>query len=137
MSIKRAKEAVAKIRRLSSPEMQRAVRQALYKGGQLIEVTAEHLITAGSASGRHHEPSRPGQPPNRDTGVLDGHIETDFVGPLKVAVTSNAPYAAELEFGTSKMEARPYLKPAVAMKRAEVRDYVQNVVNSQMRKLRG
>lgn len=125
-----AKKHVGHLRRLTSPEQVARVGKALFKAGQLIEVTAEHLITAGSVSDAGHVPSEPGQPPNRDTGVLDGNIETSRSAPLKVIVSSNAPYARALELGTSRMAARPYMKPAVAMKREEVTQYVRQVVRN-------
>ncbi len=106
----------------------RDISQALFRAGQNIEVTAEFLITQGSVSGAGHVPSAPGQPPNRAIGVLDGNIETIQARPYTVLVSSNAPYAAALEFGTSRMAARPYMAPAVAMKREEAGDFVRQVV---------
>lgn len=106
----------------------RFVGQALYAGGDMIRAEAVHLITAGSVSGKNHVPSAPGEPPNRDTGVLDTHIETTQVAPLKVEVSSNAPYAVALEAGTSKMAARPYMGPAVRAKRKEVIALVRQAV---------
>jgi HK97 gp10 family phage protein len=51
---------------------------------------------------------------------------------MTVEVSANAPYAAALEFGTSKMAERPYMRPAVARKRKEaialVRKAVRDVV---------
>ena len=104
------------------------VGQALFAGGELIRAEASHMITEGAVSGKGHIPSLPGQPPNEDTGVLRTHIETTQVGPLKVEVSSNAPYAAALEFGTSKMAERPYMRPATARKRKEVVALVRQAV---------
>jgi HK97 gp10 family phage protein len=120
---------IAHVKAITGPEAIREVGQALYAGGQKIEVDAEISITAGSVSGKNHVPSLPGQPPNRDTGVLDGNIETTQVAPLKVEVSSNAPYAAALEVGTSKMAARPYMEPAAAKNRAEVTKMVRDAVS--------
>jgi HK97 gp10 family phage protein len=50
------------------------------------------------------------------------------VGPLKVEVSSNAPYAAALEFGTSKMLPRPYMQPATSRRRREVVELVRGAV---------
>jgi HK97 gp10 family phage protein len=96
---------------------------ALYAAGQAIEIDAEHSITDGSISGKGHVPSLPGEPPNADTRLLDSSIETVLVdGPEggRVNVESNAPYAAHLEFGTSKMAERPYMRPAVERNRDKV-----------------
>lgn len=128
-----AKAHVARLRRLRSPEMVRKVSSALFAAGQLIQVEAQISITAGAVSGKGHVPSLPGQPPNQDTGVLANGIETNLVAPLKVEVTSNAPYAGELEFGTSKMAERPYMRPAVAKKRPEAVRLVRRAVDSVVR----
>lgn len=100
----------------------REVTRALYLVGQQVELEAERSITAGSVSGKFHVPSLPGEPPNRDTGVLDSNIETTVVAqnPPTVHVTSHAPYSAALEWGTSKMAERPFMRPAVAKHRGKL-----------------
>jgi HK97 gp10 family phage protein len=54
---------------------------------------------------------------------------TPQTGPLSVEVSSNAEYAAALEFGTSKMAERPYMRPATQRKRAAVVAKVRAAVN--------
>jgi HK97 gp10 family phage protein len=118
-----------RLNRLAGAEAIERVGQALYAGGEMIRAEASHMITEGAVSGKHHVPSLPGQPPKEDTGVLRTHIETTQVGPLKVEVSSNAPYASALEFGTSKMLPRPYMSPATQRKRAEIIDLVRKSVD--------
>lgn len=115
------------------PEAIKRVSQALYAGGQLIENDAALSITSGSVSGKFHIVSRPGEPPNNDTGVLARNIETRLVAPLKVEVTSSAPYAVPLETGTSKMAARPYMGPAAHRQRKAVVAKVKAAVNEAIR----
>jgi HK97 gp10 family phage protein len=43
-------------------------------------------------------------------------------------VSANAPYSVALEFGTSKMAARPFMGPATD-KRKEVTDLIQRAVS--------
>lgn len=126
--VRGGKELTDKLRKMSGPELAKHVGQALFVAGQTIEVHAELSITRGSVSGKGHVPSKPGEPPKRDTGVLDGNIETVQISPLKVEVSSNAPYAAALEFGTSRMAARPYMRPAVEKTRPKVLELVQLAV---------
>lgn len=58
--------------------------------------------------------SRPGDPPNTDTGRLVQSIKFDFQnGGLIGRVGTNLRYGAWLEFGTRDMAARPWLAPAV------------------------
>jgi HK97 gp10 family phage protein len=102
---------IARLRRLTS-EVERMAGRVVYVGSDMIRAEAFRSISAGSVSGRNHVPSAPGQAPNRDTGVLQSHIVNELVGPVTAEVRSEAPYAAELEMGTSKMAARPYMRPA-------------------------
>lgn len=120
----------ARLRHMTSPAAKRQITQALYAGGQIIEIEAERSITEGSVSGKNHVASLPGEPPNADTRLLDTSIETTVEDPeaLKATVTSNAPYGADLELGNSKMEARPYMRPATQKKRGEATDLVHKVV---------
>ena len=120
---------VARLNGAAGEKTIREVGKALFAGGELIRGEAAHLITEGAVSGKNHVPSKPGEPPNEDTGVLRTHIETTQPAPLRVEVSSNAPYAVELEAGTSKMAARPYMKPATSRKRKEVVAGVVEAVN--------
>lgn len=101
-----------KLKRISGPEVAKAANRVLFVGADRIKAKAQNLITAGAVSGKGHVPSKPGEPPNNDTGNLKNNIETSQPEPLVAEVRSNAEYAAALEFGTSKMGARPYMRPA-------------------------
>jgi HK97 gp10 family phage protein len=103
----------AHIRRLRNlTKVERAANRVVMAGAEMIRAEAHHSISAGSVSGKNHIPSAPGEPPNRDTGVLQANIETLQPGALVAEVRSSAEYAAALELGTSKMAARPYMRPA-------------------------
>ena len=95
-----------------SPRFLAAVTAGLYECADAVRSAAHESISRGSVSGKGHTPSAPGQPPNRDSGHLQAHIETTQPTPMSARVSSEAEYAAPLEFGTSRMEARPYLRPA-------------------------
>ena len=118
-----------RLERLASPRGQQLINQALYLAGQEIELEAERSITAGSISGKGHIPSAPGQPPNADTRRLDSNIVTTVVGRGVVEVTSRAPYSAALEYGTSRMAERPFMRPAVAKKRARAVQIIEQAVD--------
>jgi hypothetical protein len=118
-----------RLQRLRSPEARAAIYRALFAGGQLIEVEAEISITAGSISGKGHIASAPGEPPNADTRALDGGIETvGSPSTMRVTVTSNAPHAADMEFGNSRVEERPYMQPAADKRRDDVVALVMQTV---------
>lgn len=118
----------ARLKFLVGADATAGIGRALFTAGQRIEDYAKGSIMAGSVSGKGHVPSRPGEPPNNDTRRLHDNIETVQVEPLKVEVSSNAPYAAVLEFGTSKMAERPYMRPAVAATKKEVTELVRSAV---------
>lgn len=103
-----------------SAQGRRLISQAVYAGADIIATEAALSITRGSISGKGHIPSKPGEPPNADTRQLDRSIAVRQVGELKAEIVVSAPYAADLEFGTSRMAARPFLQPAIDRKQAEV-----------------
>lgn len=78
-------------------------------------------IRSGPASGhvyrrynpaRLHQASAPGEFPNEDLGNLADSIELFYPQKAVVAYGSNIVYASYLEFGTTKMAARPWLVPS-------------------------
>ncbi|WP_454798523.1 HK97-gp10 family putative phage morphogenesis protein [Novosphingobium lindaniclasticum] len=128
-----AKAHANRLKKLSGEKMVREVGKALFAAGEMIQVEAQISITAGAVSGKKHVPSAPGQAPNNDTGTLAGSIERNQTAPLVVEVSSHAPYADDLEFGTSKMAARPYMAPARDAKRKEVEQLVRRAVDKVVR----
>lgn len=94
--------------------------QVLFVSGQRIQVDAQISITTGAVSGAGHVASSPGEPPNADTHGLDSQIETTREAGEQIHVTSNAPYSAALEFGTSKMVERPFMRPALEKNRESI-----------------
>lgn len=110
-----------RLKGITSPRAQKMLGAALLEAGETIATYAQVSITRGAVSGKGHVPSKPGQPPSADTHVLANNIEVTQPEALEVVVSSNAPYSTPLEFGTSKMEARPFFRPARDAKKKEVR----------------
>lgn len=123
-----AKAHAARLKRIRGPAMIREVGKAVYAAADILTVDAAVSITTGGAHGESHVVSLPGEPPNADTGTLDRSVHTEKVGPLKANSVADAPYAADLEFGTSKMEARPYMVPAAARTRPKAESLVRLAV---------
>jgi hypothetical protein len=117
-----------RLRALRSRATQDRITMALFVGADEIKTEARLLITTGSVSGKNHVPSLPGEPPNADTRFLHLNIEAVRMGHLKARVESRAPYGMDLELGTAKMAARPYMRPATAKKRARVLELVHKVI---------
>jgi HK97 gp10 family phage protein len=108
---------------------QTLVGKAMFVGASIIATEAKRLITNGSISGKKHVPSKPHQPPNADTRLLDQSIRPNKISETKFEVEALAPYAGALEFGTKRMIERPYLRPATKVKREEVIDLVKRAAN--------
>lgn len=102
--------------------------------GEIVQVLAQISITDGSISSKGHIASLPGQPPNNDTGFLANNIEVTQPEPLHVRVSSNAPYSAALEYGSSKMAARPFMAPAIGEATPEIQKVVAAAVSASLRK---
>ena len=116
------------------------VAKKLYIIGQQVELDAELSITAGSISGKNHVASAPGEPPNADTRHLDSNIETRLEKSSflpRVSVESNAEYSAALEYGTEKMAARPFMRPALEKNRPAIVKAAGMGVNTALRKSGG
>tara|TARA_Y100000385_G_scaffold9180_1_gene9575 strand:- start:6 stop:416 length:411 start_codon:yes stop_codon:yes gene_type:complete len=87
--------------------------------------TAKTSIQQHQSKGRtygKHTASVAGNPPNSDTGFLANNIfmvlDADKLGG---SVESRADYSGFLEFGTSKMGARPYLQPALEENKPKIK----------------
>jgi HK97 gp10 family phage protein len=52
-----------------------------------------------------------------DTGLLKSRIDSELVAPGRARVTAGTDYAVFLEQGTSRMRARPFLRPALFKRR--------------------
>ncbi|MGV3481501.1 MAG: HK97-gp10 family putative phage morphogenesis protein [Sphingobium sp.] len=135
--IRGAAEHSRRLKRIMGAGLAREVGEGLFAAGKLIQADARDSITEGSVSGDQHVPSRPGEPPNADTHRLSDNIELVQPQPLRVEVSSNAPYSADLEFGTSKMAARPFMKPAATRRRDEAVRLVREQVSALIRKSKG
>lgn len=124
-----AAEHIARLKRPLSPQGADLLAASLFEMGNKVEVDAANSITEGAVSGAGHIPSKPGEPPSADTHVLDRAIETNQITKLKVEVSSNAPYAAALEFGTSRIAPRPYMAPALQKNKERITQRLAQTIN--------
>jgi len=93
-----------------------------------------------------HKASAPGQPPARNTGHLARSWQTGVKdrGPVqkdgnryRLVVGSNVPYARFLEFGTSRMAARPYVRPVAEIMRRRSPLIVNLAVSNEVARING
>lgn len=97
-------------------QVKRATKRGITKACLIVEAYAKENMTPES-------PSSPGEPPAVVTGTLRASIthrvddeDSEPVGYVGTGVK----YAQPLEFGTSKMAARPFLFPALEKNREKV-----------------
>jgi HK97 gp10 family phage protein len=113
-------------------DLEKDMKEVLLGGGQLIRGEAIRSIQQGSKSGktykrynptRTHKASAPGEAPASDTGFLVSNIRVKEQKDV-VQVRSEASYSKFLEYGTSKMLARPFLFPAFEKSKPKIAEVI-------------
>lgn len=69
-----------------------------------------------------------------DTGHMRAHTVAKKKGPRSADVISSAPYAVHVEFGTHKMVAQPFIRPAVADAAIQLPGMTAKEVNAEIRR---
>jgi hypothetical protein len=110
--IKGKNRVLRKLRFLASREFDELAGAVIYEAADAVRAEAFQSISRGSVSGAGHVPSKAGDPPNREFGDLQAGLKVERTGLLSAEVRAVAGHSAPLEFGTSKMAARPFLRPA-------------------------
>lgn len=147
MALKGARAHIRRLQSLASAQTEREIGKALFAAGELIQTAAQRSITAGSVSGKGHQPSAAPNPPNNDTGVLANNIETTQPAVTRVLVTSNAPYSAAQEFGADianafgkgtsvTLPARPFMRPARDANKDEAKRLVERALGRAVKRSR-
>ena len=93
----------------------RAVREAtddaVGDAARALERDAQNIMGRGQAT--IGQPSRPGEPPHVQTGTLRRSIRATRRKFARWVVGAGVAYGTHLEFGTVRMAARPWLRPAL------------------------
>ena len=135
-----------------------ALNRGVARGIYLVEAEAVRLITqepksgvtytqrfftVGSGPSRKvvaygsrppHQASAPGEAPASDTGRLVNSRTVDLVPAEYLGrLTFRTNYAAFLEYGTDRMEARPYARAALANKHAEIVSAIQQEIGAEFK----
>tara|TARA_B100000424_G_C22535636_1_gene305872 strand:- start:41 stop:490 length:450 start_codon:yes stop_codon:yes gene_type:complete len=143
IQVKNINEALKKFDTLKK-DLETPFREVIAGGAQLIRGQAIRSIQTGPKSGRiyekynprrTHRSSAPGQAPASDTGNLVSQIRVREENKDLIKVESNALYSSFLEFGTSKMLARPFLFPASERSRPKIAQAVFNRVVKEIKRL--
>ena len=143
INVKNLDKVLSQLSRLNK-ELEKPFQEVVKGGGQLIRAEAVKSIQSGAKSGivyekynprRSHRSSAPGQAPASDTGNLVSKIRVKQKNPNTTQVESGADYSAFLEYGTSKMQPRPFLFPAFEKSRAKITQAVFNRVVTAIERL--
>jgi hypothetical protein len=118
----------ARLKRIRGAAMRAEVGKAIYAAADILSTEAALSITNGAVSGVNHVVSSPGDPPNADTHDLDRSIHTERESQLVALTVADSDHAAAMEFGTSRVAARPYMQPAAAKTRPKAQRLVQAAV---------
>lgn len=117
-----------RLKRLQGPDVERIAGAVVYEGADTIRAEAFRMVSAGSVSGAGHVASRPGEAPNRNTGDLQAGFETVKTGRVSAEFRSESDHAG-IEFGNSRVAARPHVRPARDKKAPEIRDRFAEQIN--------
>jgi len=120
-----AREILKRLQRVTN-DIDDIEKESVYLTANLIKNTAVKSIQAvsmgtfvqrqkqGGKGTYTHIASKPDSAPNTDTGNLVKSISVQPLQPRKImTVGVNAKYAEALEFGTRKMDARPFMQPSI------------------------
>lgn len=108
------------IRKDHLPQVEKAVMRG---GTDLIDDVLKDglkFIRAGMEASMP-PPSSPGQMPAIRTGTLYTGVHTRKTGPMKGEIYVNTGYDQYLEYGTSKMRPRPFMRPTGRMLRNDMK----------------
>lgn len=106
------------------------------QSAEVIAKEARDLVDEGGIPSPNHVPSKPGQPPNTDTGNLAANtVAVDLPDLGNAAAISHAlsydgySYSLGLEFGNSRVAERPFMRPATSNKRKAILDAARKAVD--------
>lgn len=114
---------VAKVM-LDTAKLQALIADAPQKAGQIVRaiaLDAERDVKQSMGA----SPSAAGDPPGVDTGALRASIHVERRTAFTQAVVTGTDYAHFLEFGTTRMAARPYMGPMAMRLQLGIDDYWQ------------
>ena len=113
MTVRGSDQLRRNLNRLAGNERRQAQRDGLEAGARIVETRVKIALSGPS-------PSAPGEPPGLDTGFLRNSVQVDSVTPTEAIIAPHTDYAEFLEFGTSRMAARPFMRPALDENEAEI-----------------
>lgn len=139
MTVKGDEQLIAKLGQLPSA-LQRPITLALQQSAAEMQGYAVPKIQKNNGTGRlykrgnrTHVASAPGEFPNTDTGALVRSMRWEDQGSFKVIWGAFIRYAKFLEFGTSRMAARPFIRPTFKLFYPKASKRVGDAVSAALR----
>lgn len=123
----------------ANQEIASALNETAFKINEKMVNSVQESGSSGreyTRGNKKHVASAPGSPPNTDTGQLvrSMYVDRATANHLVARIGADAPYAKYLEFGTSRMDARPFLEPAFNEFKDEVNEKIRDLINKELRK---
>lgn len=103
-------------------------KKASKNAGNIVEDAVKELGTIAFKSARQIVPV--------DTGRLKTSIEVELERQnliSKVEIGTDVPYAAYVEYGTSRQRAQPYMRPSLTQARRQAGPVVKAVINEYLK----
>lgn len=143
MTVRGADKLIRQLQKLPM-DLRSGIGSALTLSVVEMDAYAKQHISGGGRSGRTyrrrsvtHQASAPGEFPKTDTGQLVGSLFFRVASDkLSAFFGTKLAYGRYLEFGTSRMRARPWLAPTFRALKDKITSRVKAAVNEALRKSR-
>lgn len=123
------------------PHLRAAIDKAVKTTAFVTANDAKTAVQTGARTGRiykrggkTHQASAPGEAPKTDIGNLVQKIRSEDKGHAKSDVVAGTKYAGDLEYGTSKMAARPYMRPAIDENKVKLSKQLRTIMKQSVQK---
>lgn len=141
MTVRNADKLIRKLRQLPI-EARSGVGSALVASVVQLDAYAKQKIQGGGRGGRvyrrrsvTHQASAPGEFPKTDTGQLVSSLFFKVGSDkLRALFGTKLAYGRYLEYGTSRMQARPWLRPTFQANLEQITQRVNKAVQDALRK---
>lgn len=143
MTVRGADKLIKQLNRLPL-DARAGIGRALAVSVMELDTYAKQKIQGGGRGGRvyrrpsvTHQASAPGEFPKTDTGQLVSSLFFRIgADKLSAFFGTKLAYGRYLEFGTSRMAARPWLRPTLKANEARITDRIANAVREAIKKAR-
>ena len=109
MTVRGGEQLHRNLARLAGAQRRQAQQDGLEAGARIVETHAKLICPV-------------------DTGFLRNSIQVDEVTPMEATIAPHTNYAEFVEFGTSRREEQPYMRPAIDEHEGEILAAIRETV---------